>query len=241
MQKEGYAGAGAMREFIEYLWGWDATVTTAVDDKMWQEAFDVYVKDKHDLKLKEFFEQKSPFAYQDITARMLETVRKGYWTADAETTATLTKEYLASVQRNGLACSDVTCGNPQLLEYIEQQAAAAGVPVPDIEAFKAAAQKALGAPLEQLAAKARELAAANDASVAARVVPGVEATAGAKESVDEAELKGYVLQNVSEQKQSKPAEAAQSRADSGRDLRALWVGLVVLGMLAAWRWRRRTA
>jgi hypothetical protein len=26
MKKEGYAGAGAMREFVEYLWGWNATV-----------------------------------------------------------------------------------------------------------------------------------------------------------------------------------------------------------------------
>ena len=27
MQREGYAGAGEMRAFVEYLWGWDATVT----------------------------------------------------------------------------------------------------------------------------------------------------------------------------------------------------------------------
>jgi cobaltochelatase CobN len=27
MKKEGYAGAGEMRSFVEYLWGWDATVT----------------------------------------------------------------------------------------------------------------------------------------------------------------------------------------------------------------------
>ena len=26
MKKEGYAGAGEMRAFVEYLWGWNATV-----------------------------------------------------------------------------------------------------------------------------------------------------------------------------------------------------------------------
>ena len=77
MKKEGYAGAGEMRSFVEYLWGWDATVTETVTDQMWKESFDVYVADKHNLGMKEFFEQKSPYAYQDITARMLETVRKG--------------------------------------------------------------------------------------------------------------------------------------------------------------------
>jgi cobaltochelatase CobN len=82
MKKEGYAGAGEMRSFVEYLWGWDATATETVNDLMWKEAFDVYVQDKHDMGMAEFFEKSSPFAYQDITARMLETVRKGYWKAE---------------------------------------------------------------------------------------------------------------------------------------------------------------
>ena len=58
MKKEGYAGAGAMREFVEYLWGWNATVPELVDDAMWKETFDVYVEDKHKLGMKEFFEKK---------------------------------------------------------------------------------------------------------------------------------------------------------------------------------------
>ena len=69
MQREGYAGAGEMRAFVEYLWGWDATVPETVDDAMWQESFEVYVEDKHDLDMKAFFDASSPFAFQDITAR----------------------------------------------------------------------------------------------------------------------------------------------------------------------------
>ena len=61
MKKEGYAGAGAMREFVEYLWGWNATVPETVDDAMWKETFDVYVEDKHNLGMKEFFEKSSPY------------------------------------------------------------------------------------------------------------------------------------------------------------------------------------
>ena len=30
MKKEGYAGAGEMRSFVEYLWGWNATAPEMV-------------------------------------------------------------------------------------------------------------------------------------------------------------------------------------------------------------------
>src|SRR5690606_2896926 len=49
MQAEGYAGAGAMREFVEYLWGWDATTTEVVDDALWQETYETYVLDSQEL------------------------------------------------------------------------------------------------------------------------------------------------------------------------------------------------
>src|SRR5690606_3224758 len=76
MQSEGYAGARAMVEFVEYLWGWDATVTDVVEESMWQETFEVYVQDKHELGMQEFFDSESPYAFQDVAVRMLETMRK---------------------------------------------------------------------------------------------------------------------------------------------------------------------
>ncbi len=93
-----------MRSFVEYLWGWDATASETVTDGMWKETFDVYVEDKHKMGMAEFFDKSSPFAYQDITARMLETVRKGYWKADAATEKKLLEEYVAERQsaRRGL-------------------------------------------------------------------------------------------------------------------------------------------
>ena len=114
MQHEGYAGAGEMRAFVEYLWGWDATVSEAVDDAMWQESFAVYVEDKHDLGMKAFFDGHSPFAYQDMTGRVAETIRKGYWAADAATEATLLRQYVDSVNTHGVGCSAHTCGNPRV-------------------------------------------------------------------------------------------------------------------------------
>jgi cobalamin biosynthesis Mg chelatase CobN len=45
---------------------------------MWQQVNEVYVKDKYNMDLKEFFEKNSPHALQAITARIMEVDRKGY-------------------------------------------------------------------------------------------------------------------------------------------------------------------
>ncbi len=142
MQKEGYAGAGAMKEFVEYMWGWDATATEVVDDAMWQETFDVYVDDKYQMGMKQWFQENSPYAAQDIDARMLETIRKGYWNADDATQQELLKTYLENVNENGVNCVEFTCGSPKFLDYIVEQAAAANLDVPLIDGFRTAVEQA---------------------------------------------------------------------------------------------------
>jgi cobaltochelatase CobN len=163
MQKEGYAGAGAMREFVEYLWGWNATVKSAVDDQMWRETYETYVEDKDHLGMKQYFESKSPFAYQDITARMLETIRKGYWHADDKTRAHLASEYLESVAKHGVNCTVVSCGNARLLRYALDEAKKAGVPAPVIDKARADFEKAMGRSVDSAAAELEAFAKRNDA------------------------------------------------------------------------------
>lgn len=48
---------------------------------MWDEIYNVYVKDKFNLGVQDFFEKQSPAALQEITAVMMETARKGMWKA----------------------------------------------------------------------------------------------------------------------------------------------------------------
>lgn len=228
MKKEGYAGAGEMRQFVEYLWGWDATATKVVDDAMWQETFGVYVEDKHNLGMAQFFEQSSPFAYQDMTARMIETVRKGYWKADAATTKKLIEEYVSSVERHGVGCSGNTCGNPRLSKFVVEQGLRSGVPVPLLEGFERAMEQAMGGDVNAAAQEAADFAQRNDAQMQARLesipVPGRDAR----------QIEGYVMeqQDRSQRQPERPAAAIG-------ELEAIWAALPVLAILVAWRWKRR--
>ncbi len=139
MKKEGYAGAGQMAHFEEYLWGWNMTNPDKVDDTKWQQAYEVYVEDKYELDMKEFFDTASPWAYQSLTSRMLETARKGYWTPSKEMQKKLAVEYAVSVVKKGVACCDHTCNNPLLNQMVVSIISLPGVMSPEmVEKFKIA-------------------------------------------------------------------------------------------------------
>jgi cobaltochelatase CobN len=188
----------------------------------------VYVEDKHKLGMKEFFEQKSPFAYQDITARMVETIRKNYWKADDATRKKLVEEYLGSVNRHGVGCAEHTCGNPRLSKYVLEQARAMGIPVPAIEGFQKAMEKAIGNQVSKAAQTAEEFVRRNEELT--KVPPQVT------QNRVPAPRQGYVMEVT--ERNTAPQRAAQ--VATGGDLDALWISLPVLGMLFAWRWRYRT-
>ena len=217
MRREGYAGAGEMRAFVEYLWGWDATVPETVDDAMWNESFAVYVEDRHGLDLKAFFDEHSPYAYQDITGRMVETIRKGYWAADDATTERLLREHVESVAAHGVACSSHTCVNPRLQRYVLEQGAAMNVPGPLLEAYRAAMEQATGTDIETAAAAAEEFVRRNDARSARPANTGVE---------------GYRMTETTED--SAPSPAVPATGPAAETWAPLWVGLPVLGLLVAW-------
>jgi len=119
MKGQGYSGAREMDKFAEYLWGWDVTVPDLVTERMWNEVYDVYVNDKYDLGLQEFFDENNPYAYQVITARMLEASRKGYWHPTEEMKEKLAEEFEESETEFGVTCCHHTCGNILLREYME--------------------------------------------------------------------------------------------------------------------------
>nr|WP_320012182.1 cobaltochelatase subunit CobN [uncultured Desulfobulbus sp.] len=160
MKGDNYAGARQMADFAENLWGWQVTVRDAVSEDKWQQVYEVYVEDKYDMDLAEFFDKNSPWAYQSMTARMLETVRKGYWQPNEAVTKKLAAEYATNVVRRGVACCDHTCNNPMLNQMVVNIISMPGVLDPKIvERFKLAIEQAAQKTLAEQTAERAELIA----------------------------------------------------------------------------------
>jgi cobaltochelatase CobN len=179
--------------------------------------------------MKEFFEKNSPYAYQDITARMEETIRKGYWKADEATEKKLLEEYLESVNEHGAGCAEHTCGNPRLLKHVMERAKALGIPSPVIDRFQQAMEKAIRQNISKAAKAVEGFVQKNEeAGSASKPRTISKATPPAAPAHE-----GFLME-VSENQ--RPNKAIPQIAAAG-EWDALWVSLPVLGFLLAWRWR----
>lgn len=166
MKKEAYSGAKAMDEFVEHLWGFQVTTPFAVDKTHWEQINDVYVEDKYGQDLKKFFNRNNPWAYQSMTARMLEAVRKDYWQADEKITRKLAAEYAFNVVAKGVACCDHTCNNPMLNQMVVNIISLPGVLSPEmVKKFKLAVEKAAGKSLDKQVVERKNLLAKLNAGV----------------------------------------------------------------------------
>ena len=114
-----------MADFLENMFGMQVTNPDLMDwSQAWDRAFETYISDP---AMSDWLSENSPHAYQSMTARMLEAVRKGYWDPSDEVMKTLVSEYAESVIVNGPACCHHTCGNPVLDDYVSGIISAPGV------------------------------------------------------------------------------------------------------------------
>ena len=145
MKQDNYAGAREMNRFAEHLWGWQVVTPFAVDGAKWQQIYEVYIRDKYDLGLKEFFNEHNPWAMQSMAARMLEADRKNYWKAPEEVKKDLAKVYALNVIEQGVACCEHTCNNPMLQKFVTNIISLYGLLTPkQLEQFKMTIAKAVG-------------------------------------------------------------------------------------------------
>ncbi|MGE0707512.1 MAG: cobaltochelatase subunit CobN [Planctomycetota bacterium] len=126
MMKEGYAGADQVAVHVTNALGWKIMRPESVGDDLWEQVVETYVRDAKRLALREWFEAENPFAYQDLTEVLLETIRKGYWTPDGETQLELAREYAASVARHGEGGGIRGGGNAKLEAFVAKTLSAPG-------------------------------------------------------------------------------------------------------------------
>ncbi|AWB65802.1 cobaltochelatase subunit CobN [Saccharobesus litoralis] len=116
MQDSGYAGATAILDRVNNLWGWEVMTPESIRDDQWQEFFEIYVDDKYQMDMREFFESNNAESLAQIIERMLEAERKDYWQTDEATIKKLVETYAE------LAVEfDVATNNDKFNEYMDQK------------------------------------------------------------------------------------------------------------------------
>ncbi|WP_244154339.1 cobaltochelatase subunit CobN [Desulfospira joergensenii] len=227
MKKENYAGAREMNRFAEHLWGWQVVTPFAVDGAKWEQIYEVYIKDKYGLELKEFFDRHNPWALQSLAARMLEADRKEYWKAPEEIKKDLAKTYALNVIEKGVACCEHTCNNPMLQKFVANIISLYGLLTPqELEQFQMTIAKAVGRTQEEHEGDHERMREAlKDASQKNRQEEAVQA-----EDAPE-KIKGY------EMVEEKAEETKMT--SSGASWMVMVIAVIFLGLISfGWKKRR---
>ena len=122
MQEGGASSAEHFAETFRNTFGWNVMKPAAIDDTLWDELYEVYVDDRYDLGVESFFRRENPYALQEMTAVMLETVRKGYWDASPQQVAVLAELHTRLVEEFEAGCSGFVCDNAALASFIAEHA-----------------------------------------------------------------------------------------------------------------------
>lgn len=118
LAKGSASAAEKLAETFRNTYGWNVMKPGAVDNALWNQLHEVYVKDVNNLGIRSFFERENPFALEEMTAVMLETIRKGYWKASDEQIREITGLHLEQVREHGAGCSGFVCNNTALRSFI---------------------------------------------------------------------------------------------------------------------------
>ena len=121
----GASSAAVFAETFRNAFGWEVMRGSALNDAAWDSLYAVYVEDREQLGLRDFFETVHPQSLQEMTAVMLETARKNYWQASPEQLQALAAMHAELIATHGAGCSDFVCANEKLQDYIAARLAPA--------------------------------------------------------------------------------------------------------------------
>lgn len=108
-------------EIFRNIFGWSATRPEALNDKIYDDLYDVYVEDIHGLGVKDYFERVNPAALQEMTATMMESARKGFWNPSDKQLSAIVRLHADVTAEHGAPCTEFVCGNKKLQEYISSR------------------------------------------------------------------------------------------------------------------------
>ena len=121
LMTQGYAGARTMgSEFIENLWGWQATSPHIIRSWVWEDLKSVYIDDSLNLGLDTFLSEGHNVQVQsNILAIMLVAIDKGFWETDQETKQQLAQQFADNIIKHGIPGSGHTHANHPIYQFIK--------------------------------------------------------------------------------------------------------------------------
>ncbi len=119
--KGGASSAETFAETFRNTFGWNVMKPSIIENRLWDKLYDVYVQDELNLDIHHFFQKENPYALQEMTAIMLETVRKGFWKASPEQIAAIAELHAQLVKDHEAGCSGFVCDNQKLQAFISKQ------------------------------------------------------------------------------------------------------------------------
>lgn len=108
-------------EVVTNTYGWNVMKPEVIDKELWDQLYDMYIRDVNNLGVASAFEGKSPAALEEITAVMLETARKGMWKASPEQLSTLAQRHSELIAKYGPSGGGMSADNKKLRAFISQQ------------------------------------------------------------------------------------------------------------------------
>lgn len=119
--KGGGSSAQVFAKTFTNTYAWNVMKPDVVDNELWDQLYDVYVKDSHNLGVKGFFKAQNPAALQEITAVMMETARKGMWKATNQQLSDIALLHTDLVKEFGASGSGFAGSNSKLQDFISQK------------------------------------------------------------------------------------------------------------------------
>ena len=232
MMQHDYVGASELDRMLEDFWGLNVMLPDEVTDDMWNEMYNVYMEDKYDLGLNEWYEAENPWAEQSMEARMIEAIRKGYWDASDEVLKDLVKRYAESMVENGVTCCHHTCGNIMFDNYVQGVMSVPGVVSKEtIDKYTELMQDATHRYPETSRSSSSNTPSANIVNSTSTTTETDAtgygtATEQAPATVDDNYVEGYEMT-----KETASEEKASTSGFSGSDVVATAVVLIALGTI----------
>lgn len=116
---KGDAGTAQMfGEMFRNVFGWSVMRPSALNENTYDELYRMYVEDENNLGIKEYFDRVNPAALQEMTATMMESARKGYWTPSKEQLEKTAELHAEITEKNGAPCTEFVCSNGKLQKFI---------------------------------------------------------------------------------------------------------------------------